>query len=170
MTVDLVYVLIYPYIVMTYLMYILWYKTVFELGFYLSIVLLLGLIKSVYGTIMSGKYENMFYFTYVFIYISTVFPSKIWALININDNSWGTSSRKIMSSDVSFDIIVPFIWNCVLICGFAYNIWNSNRLGLIFTDYILLIVVFTILCLCLIIMYLYVNVRRNNRLQNIKIE
>lgn len=170
MTVDLVYVLVYPYIVMTYLMYILWYKTVFELGFYLSIVLLLGLIKSVYGTIMSGKYENMFYFTYVFMYVSTVFPSKIWALININDNSWGTSSRKIMSSDVSFDIIVPFIWNCALIGGFAYNIWNSIRLGLNFTDYILLIVVFTILCLFLIVMYLYVNVKRNNRLQTIKVE
>jgi hypothetical protein len=119
---------------------------------------------------MSGKYENMFYFTYVFMYITTVFPSKIWALININDNSWGTSSRKIMSSDVSFDIIVPLIWNCALIGGFAYNIWHSIKLGLVFTDYLLLIVVFTILSLCLIIMYLYVSVRRNNRSQTRKVE
>jgi hyaluronan synthase len=170
MTVDLVYVLIYPYIVMSYLMYVLWYKTVFELGFYLCIVLVLGLIKSVYGAVMSGKYENMFYFAYVFMYVTTVFPSKIWALININDNSWGTSSRKIMSTDVSFDIIVPVIWNCALICGFAYNIWNSNRLGLVFTDYLLLIVVSTILGLCLIMMYLYVSVKRNDRSQVRKVE
>jgi hyaluronan synthase len=163
MSVDLVYVLVYPYIVMGYLMYILWYKTVIELGFYMSIVLLLGLIKSVYGTVVSGKYENMFYFMYVFMYVSTVFPGKIWALININDNSWGTSSRKIMSADVSFDIVVPLLWNSVLLGGFGYNIWRSNVLGFVFTDYLLLIIVFIILCLCLLIMWLYVTVKRNNR-------
>mgnify|MGYP000194411257 CR=1 FL=1 len=170
MTVDLVYVLVYPYVVMSYLMYILWYKTVFELGFYISIVLMLGLIKSVYGTVMSGKYENMFYFAYVFMYVSTVFPAKIWALVNITDNSWGTSSRKIMSTDVSFDIIIPLLWNIILLCGIVYNLWRSSLSGFVFTDYLLLIVVSGILCLCLLVMWLYVTIKRNNRSQYRKVE
>lgn len=160
MTVDLIYVLIYPYIVMGYLQYILWSRTVFELGFYTSIVLVLGIFKSIYGTIKSGKVENMFYFLYSFIYVTSIFPAKIWALINLGDNSWGTSSRKIMSQDVSFDIVVPVLWNLVLLGGLSYNLWNSYRLGFILTDYLLLIVVVSIFTFCYISMYLYITLRR----------
>lgn len=162
MTVDLVYVLIYPYIVMGYLQYILWYKTVFELGFYTSIVLLLGVVKSIYGSVTSGRYENMFYFLYSFVYITSVFPAKIWALINISDNSWGTSSRKILSHDVSFDIIVPILWNLILVTGLGYNLWNSSRSGFVLTEYLLLIIVSGIFMICFMSMWMYVSLRKKS--------
>jgi hyaluronan synthase len=159
MTVDLIYVLFYPYIVMGYLLYILWYKSSFEFGFYSFIVLALGLVKSVYGTITSGKYENMCYFMYTFVYVTTVFPAKLWALISIGDNSWGTSSRKIMKTDISVDIIVPILWNMTLIGGIVYNIWNSVKYGFELIDFLLLIVVFGIWIFCFIVMYVYVTLK-----------
>lgn len=163
MTVDLVYVLLYPYIVMSYLLYILWYKTIFELGFYSAVVLTLGIVKSFYGKVTSGKNENLFYFLYVFVYVSTVFPAKLWALININDNSWGTSPRKLSDSfTISIDIVVPIIWNMIIISGIVYNICNSIRLGYVLFDFILIIVVCSILFLGIVSMIIYVNVRRRN--------
>jgi hyaluronan synthase len=170
MTVDLVYVLLYPYVVMGYLLYILWYQSTFELGFYSAIVLLLGLIKSIYGSISSGKYENMFYFLYIFMYITTVFPAKIWALININDNSWGTSSRKIMQTNVSIDIVVPILWNVVLIGGFVYNIYKSVKSGFVIWDFLLLIVVFGFWCLCFVVMWMYVYTKKGVRVIDSKVQ
>jgi hyaluronan synthase len=168
MTVDLIYVLVYPYIVMGYLLYILWYKSVFELGFYLVIVLGLGVIKSIYGVIVSGKIENMFYFLYVFIYVCVVFPSKLWALININDNSWGTSPRKFSDISVSIDIIVPIIWNILLIGGVIYNIYNSIRSGFILMDFLLLFIVCGILFISFITMNIYVFTKRSNMKRVVK--
>lgn len=163
MSIDLVYVLVYPYIVMGYLLYILWYKSVFEFGFYSIIVLALGLVKSIYGVIISGNMENMFYFLYVFIYVGVVFPAKLWALININDNSWGTSPRKFLDHiPMSIDVIVPVIWNLVLVSGMIYNIWNSVRGGFILMDFILLFVVCSILCIGLCSMNIYVFTKRSN--------
>lgn len=167
MTVDIIYVLLYPYIVMGYLLYILWYKSSFELGFYLSIVMSLGLIKSAYGTIVSKQSENMFYFMYTFVYVTTIFPAKIWALISINDNSWGTSSRKIMQTNVSIDIVVPIIWNMVLFGGIIYNIWKSIQSGFVLFDFLLIIVTFCIWTLCFSIMSVYVYLKQNNRFNNI---
>jgi hyaluronan synthase len=160
MTVDLIYVLVYPYIVMGYLQYILWYKTVFELGFYTGIVLFLGIVKSIYGTISSGRTENMFYFLYSFVYITSVFPAKIWALINIGDNSWGTSSRKLLSHDVSFDIVIPILWNLTLASGLSYNLWNSSRSGFVLTEYLLFFVVSGVFVGCFGIMLMYVSLQK----------
>lgn len=165
MTVDFIYLAFYPFIVIGYLSYILWYRSVFELGIYSSIILIIGLVKSIYGTIRSGKFENMFYFLYVLVYITILFPSKILALLNITDNSWGTSSRKIISFTVSFDIFIPIIWNAFLISGITYNLtksFNKNSTS----DYYLFISNVSIYIVFTIVMFVYVNVKRINFRQN----
>lgn len=170
MTVDLVYMLVFPYIVMGYILYILFVGTVFELGFYITILFLIGLVKSIYGSICGKNVENMFYFLYSFVYITTVFPAKIWAMININDNSWGTSSRKVLNTEISFDIIVPIVWNLVLIGGVISNIWRGIRLGVVFFEFLYIIIVCSILLLVFAIMYMYVTVKRRNSKNEIKQE
>lgn len=125
MTVDLIYVLVYPFVVMGYMTYILWYKTIVELVVYWGIMLLLNLIKSIYGYIMSKRPENLLYLLYGFIYITTVFPAKLWALLSINDNAWGTSSRKFLHNDVGLDLSCLFLWNTNLICGLCLNLYRS---------------------------------------------
>ena len=162
MTIDLVYMMIYPYIVIGYLMYILWNKTIFEFSLYFSIVLFLGFVKSIYGVIRSGKIENMFYFTYIFIYITTIFPCKLWAIININDNSWGTLPRKISSNrTISYDILVPIIWNIILVTSIIYNIWNSIKSG--YSDFVLFIVITSVSCISILLSWFYVSVKRKNK-------
>ena len=52
MTVDLVYIICYPFFCITYLMYVLWKGTLLDLGMYFTIVCVLGVIKSIYGYIL----------------------------------------------------------------------------------------------------------------------
>lgn len=149
-------------------MYILWNKTIFEFSLYFSIVLFLGFIKSIYGVIRSGKMENMFYFTYIFIYITTIFPCKLWAIININDNSWGTLPRKISNNrTISYDILVPIIWNIILVTSLVYNIWNSIKGEYVFNDFLLFIVVTSISLISILLSWFYVGVKRENK-KNVK--
>jgi hyaluronan synthase len=162
MTVDLVYVLVFPYIVMSYLLYILFVGTVFELGFYTIILFLIGLVKSIYGSILGKRIENMFYFLYGFVYITIVFPAKIWAMLNINDNSWGTSSRKVLNRNISFDILVPILWNLILAGGLVSNILRGINSNNSFSDFLYIIIVSSIWVLCFGVMYMYVTIKRTN--------
>jgi hyaluronan synthase len=163
MTVDLIYVLIYPYIVMGYLMYILWCGSIIDLGLYCCILLILGTIKSFYGCIMSNNFENMFYLLYVVSYLTIVFPAKIWALINLNDNSWGTSSRKILNNNFSVDILVPVVWNITLLSGLCFNITKSVLRKTPMIDYIYIIVASSFWLLIFNVMLIYVYVKRRNQ-------
>ncbi len=157
MTIDLIYVLFYPYIVMGYLSYILWNGTILEFGIYCSIMFTLGFIKSIYGYIFSKRLENLFYFLYGSVYLTIVFPAKIWALININDNSWGTSSRRFLQNDVSLDIIPLIMWNLMLISGFTFNIYKSTQNNTPFVNYIPIISIVSIVVLLYLLLYTYIR-------------
>jgi hyaluronan synthase len=125
MTIDLIYTFIYPFIVIGYLFYILYAGTLLDFGIYTTIVLILGIIKSLYGCIVAKNSEHLFYFLYIIPYTCIVFPSKLWALININDTSWGTSSRKILSKQIHYDSFIIIIYNLSLLCGISYCIYRN---------------------------------------------
>ena len=158
MSVDLIYTLVYPFIVMGYLMYLLWYGSVFELGIYLNIILIIGLIKSIYGVLVSGIYENLFYVFYCINYISVVFPARLWGLISISDINWGTSDRKTGTNNISFDIIMLILWNMNLLCGLGYSLWRNKEIMVI--EWILLGVPLSFVVVGLTLMKMYINFRR----------
>lgn len=162
MTVDLVYVFLYPFIVMGYMMYLLWYSGLFELGVYLNTVLVISLVKSLYGIIISGIYENLFYVLYSVNYISIVFPARLWALVTITDNSWGTSTRKIGTiENVSFDIVMLILWNVNLLGGFGYSLWRNNIMESNMVELILLCVPLGFIIIGFIVMRIYIVFRKN---------
>jgi hyaluronan synthase len=125
MTINIIYMFFYPYLVIGYLLYILWVGNIFQFGFCSTLLLGIGLVKSIYGYILSKNPENLLYFLYGIVYVCIVFPAKLWSIINIYDNSWGTSSRKILNQDISIDILAIIIWNVILISGLIKNIYGS---------------------------------------------
>ena len=133
MTINIIYMFIYPYLVMGYLLYILWFGNIFQLGFYSTLLLGIGIVKSIYGYVLSKNPENLLYFLYGIVYVCIVFPAKLWCVINIKDNSWGTSSRKILNKDFSIDIFAIIIWNAILIAGLIKNIYGSLPLSTLST-------------------------------------
>lgn len=169
MTIDLVYIICYPFFCITYLMYVLWKGTLLDLGIYLTIVFVLGVIKSIYGYVRTGNLETVLYFLYTLIYISIVFPAKIVALLNINDNSWGTSSRKIISDKITFDIIILLFWNILLISGLFFNIYKSILNGIHDLHYLYATIIFCFFLLWISYVYVYVRVKKRiNQLHKIE--
>lgn len=160
MTIDLVYVLFYPYFCISYLMIVLWSGTLFDLGLYLTIVLVLGLIKSIYGYIRTKNLEILFYFLYTLIYISIVFPAKIFALLNLNDNSWGTSSRKLINDKISIDVIVLVCWNLLLLSGVSFNIYNSTRSDIHNLNYLYTTIISAFFLISYIGIYIYTRMKK----------
>lgn len=163
MTVDLVYIICYPFFCVTYLMYVLWKGTLLDLGMYFTIVCVLGVIKSIYGYIRTGNLETIFYFLYTLIYISVIFPAKIVAILNINDNSWGTSSRKIISDKVTFDIVVLISWNLLLVSGLFFNIYNGISNGTLNLHYLYTLIISVLFILWLSFVYIYVYIKKRTR-------
>lgn len=161
MTVDLIYVVVYPFVVMGYLSYVMWCKTVIELSVYCGIMFTLNLIKSIYGFVVSKRPENLLYALYGFIYITSVFPAKLWALVTINDNSWGTSTRKILQNDVSLDIVSLVIWNSNLLAGIAINLYRSITLQLPIYSYLFIICIFGTNMFLYIYVTFYINNKRD---------
>ena len=160
MSVDLIYTLMYPFIVMGYMMYLLWYGNLFQLGIYLIIVVIIGIIKSLYCIVVSGIYENLFYVLYCINYVCIVFPARLWGLLSIRDISWGTSQRKKGNlQDVSFDIVMLILWNVNLLCGLGYTLWRNKNANII--DWILFGVPMVFLVLGLISMKIYVSFRKD---------
>jgi hyaluronan synthase len=159
MSVDLIYTLVYPFIVMGYLMYLLWYGNILELGIYLNIVLVIGLIKSIYGVVVSGIYENLFYVFYCINYVLIVFPARLWGLISISDINWGTSARKTSTNNISFDIIMLILWNMNLLCGVGYSLWRNRNVNSI-VEWIILGVPLSFVVVGLILMKVYVIFRK----------
>ena len=158
MTVDLVYVLVYPYLVIGYILYILWNGNVFELSFYLSVLFVLGIFKSIHGMIMGKRLEYIFYCVYGLVYISVVFPAKIWGMVTINDNSWGTSTRKLILNNIKFDLCLLVLWNITLITGFSYCIYKSKS-----NDIYYLIGITSIWCFTFLCMYIYVKTKKHDK-------
>lgn len=168
MTIDLIYIICYPFFCITYLMYVLWKGTLLDLGIYFTIVFAIGIIKSVYGYIRSRNLETILYFLYTLIYISIVFPAKIVAILNINDNSWGTSSRKIINDKVTFDIIVLISWNLLLVSGLFFNIYKSVLNGIHNLHYLYVTTISLFFLLCISYVYVYVRIKKRYRSQKIE--
>jgi len=161
-SIDLIYTLLYPYIVSGYLLYILWHGNLLELFLYFTIILCIGLIKSIYSIIINKNFEHIFYSLYSCIYITIVFPAKLWALININDNSWGTSHRKIISYNVGLDLSILILWNVSLLTGLIYCILhNYNQ-----TNILYLIVITSIWVLLFCSMFVYIKIKKHNEKLN----
>lgn len=155
LTVDIIYTMIYPFLVMGYLLYVLYAGTNFDLALYLSIILFFGIVKSLYGAIL-GTSENILFLSYGLVYLSVVFPAKLWALCTLKDISWGTSSRKLLQSNFSFDILCLVGWNIVLLNGIALNFARSKTYDY---DFFFLVGILSIWLLLCILVFVYTRLQ-----------
>lgn len=128
MTIDIIYQLFFPYFVMGYLLYVLYWGTVYQFFMYTVILAISGLIKSVYGCIKNKTFEHLFYIIYAIPYITIVFAAKLWALFTLANTTWGTNNRKGVGSQSSLfalDTAFLILWNCVLAGGLGMKIYHT---------------------------------------------
>jgi len=160
LTIDLLYAMLFPFVVIGWLVYLLYAGTLFQLGLYSCLFIGVGMIKSIYAAIVYNQYECLFYFLYGYIYIGITFPSRIWALINITDTNWGTSMRLFRDNSYSIDVLVPIVWNSFLLSGLAYSFYRNRFAPL--SHYLLFFIPHILSTVGMFILYSYITTRKKN--------
>lgn len=99
MSVELVFQFVYPFFIIITLV---WFVTfsVNLLFVIFSFIIIMGTIRGMFGFFRTGQIQFFHYSMYVFLYILFLIPSKLWALVTLWNNEWGTSSRFIRYQNI----------------------------------------------------------------------
>lgn len=129
--IDLIYIFFYPLIVIGYLLFILFKGTLYQYAVYITILLIVGSIKGIYGILLDKEDKSIIFYTvYSFIYFTIIIPSRLLALITPTIIEWGTAHRIEKDLNINLDYIPLVIWNMILITGKCIFYYN-NRFELI---------------------------------------
>lgn len=69
----------------------------------------MGVIRSIFAIIRTGRLVFLYYSFYVVLYVLFLIPSKMFALITVWNNDWGTSARLGRASPI-LKAIHAIIW------------------------------------------------------------
>jgi hyaluronan synthase len=102
---------------------------------------------------------------YSLLYMSSLLPAKIFALLTINKAGWGTSGRRKIV--VNFIGAVPVtVWGVVLLGGVAYTIYCETQEPFSETEKALLIagaILYACYWVILLVLYLAIVAKRCNK-------
>ena len=118
----------------------LWSGNLWSLVYVLMTVQAVGLIKGLAAALIRGNLIMIFISLYSTLYITSLLPSKIWAILTINNKGWGTSGRRILLKN--YEVLIPVtIWNIAIVGGIAYSLATNDYKELTqYSDHIYLVV------------------------------
>lgn len=125
MTVDLTYQSIYSFIVLGFMFYILLTGSFYSMGLYFMSLFVVGFVKGLYASIYEKNPEYLFFSAYGLIFLSIIIPARLFAMLNMKNISWGTSSRLHISDKLGLDFIFLVFWYTVLGGSIGYALYNS---------------------------------------------
>lgn len=168
MAVDLLYLLLFPYVVMGYLLYVIWGGDWEQLQLYFIIISVAGAIKTLYGVLFNRNPETLFYILYIIPYVCIVFPAKLWGLFTLSDTAWGSAFRKLDQSTTAIgntvDIGFLGLWNAMLLSGVGYKIYEMVSGNVQLISVIPLLVICSCFVLLMVCMCVYVYICRSHLL------
>ncbi|XP_035693524.1 hyaluronan synthase 2-like [Branchiostoma floridae] len=105
----------------------LFYVGVWNIVLILVTIQLVGLVKSIYACILRKNPIMIFMSVYSMLYMTSLLPTKYWAILTINKSGWGTSGRKKIVTN--FIPLVPLIaWFLILAGGIAFSIYREVQI------------------------------------------
>ncbi|KAG9355747.1 hypothetical protein JZ751_000585, partial [Albula glossodonta] len=85
-----------------------------------------ALIKSTIAIFLSGNVATIFMSFYSLLYMSSLLPAKVFAIVTINRAGWGTSGRKTII--VNLVGLIPIsIWFAILLSGFVFTVVSEAQ-------------------------------------------
>ncbi|KAK3571699.1 hypothetical protein QTP86_016158 [Hemibagrus guttatus] len=117
---------IFPFFVTATIIRLFWMGTLWNILWVLCCIQLIGLIKAAYACILRQNLVMIFMSLYSALYMTSLLPTKYFAMITINKSSWGTSGRrKIVGNYIP---ILPLsIWAAILLSGLGYTIYRESK-------------------------------------------
>jgi hyaluronan synthase len=140
MAAELFYQGVYPFVLLFSIFQILFSKSPFVLIVWLTSLILIACIKTVYSILVSLNLRFLAFPVYSFYYLFGLVPAKLWAIISLWDVGWGTSARsaaELKRENVFWlklkEALPILLWLALLFGGVAYNlavfIMNPDRIN-----------------------------------------
>ncbi|XP_023682820.2 hyaluronan synthase 3 [Paramormyrops kingsleyae] len=155
----------FPFFLVATVIHLFYRGRLWNILLFLLTVQLVGMVKATYACFLRGSLVMIFMSLYSLLYMSSLLPAKIFALLTINKAGWGTSGRKKIV--VNFIGAVPVtVWALVLLGGMAYTIYCETQDPLNETEKALLIagaILYGCYWIILLVLYLAIVAKRCNK-------
>jgi hyaluronan synthase len=113
----------YPFFLMATL---LWYVSIANLTLMIlvpTIAVILGLVRISFAIALTRQFKFIWYSWYTFLYMLFLLPCKLFAVLTLWDNDWGTSSRSVVVNRLS-RAIHALVWAVGITCAYVgVSIW-----------------------------------------------
>jgi hypothetical protein len=117
----------FPFFIMFTIIKITWSGELWVLVHLLIIVQLVGVLKGLFACFVKQDSVMIFMSLYSCLYVTSLLPSKLFAILTISIKSWGTSGRKNMLTNYS-PLIPVSLWWLTIFGGIAYSAYVNNYL------------------------------------------
>ena len=133
MTVDVAYQTLYSLFILGSILYILFAGTLNNLITYCYGLVIISLLRSLYGAIMEESAKYLLYTYYCIIYISLIIPVRLYAFLQLFDHSWGSKTRRDEGTEEAPTYSCPthewipvVLWNVLMISGVTQRVVRSR--------------------------------------------
>ncbi|KPP67671.1 hyaluronan synthase 3-like [Scleropages formosus] len=155
----------FPFFLVATVIHLFYRGRLWNILLFLLTVQLVGMVKATYACFLRGNVVMIFMSLYSLLYMSSLLPAKIFALLTINKAGWGTSGRRKIV--VNFIGAVPVtVWSAVLLGGMAYTIYCETQDPFSETEKALLIagaILYGCYWIVLLVLYLAIVAKRCNK-------
>lgn len=110
----------FPFFIMYTMIRITWSGELWVLIHLLIIIQLVGLLKGVFASIVRRDPVMIFTSLYSSLYVTSLLPSKLFAILTIGKKTWGTSGRKNILTN--YNPLIPVTaWVLTMTGGLIYS-------------------------------------------------
>lgn len=110
----------FPFFIMYTILAITWSGELWALIHLLVIIQLIGLLKGLVACVVRRDIVMIFMSLYSSLYVTSLLPSKLFAILTIAKKSWGTSGRKNLLTN--YNPLIPVtVWVLAIAGGLIYS-------------------------------------------------
>ncbi|XP_066440267.1 hyaluronan synthase 3 isoform X1 [Eleutherodactylus coqui] len=159
----------FPFFLVATVVQLFYRGRIWNIMLFLLTVQLVGIVKATYACFLRGNAEMIFMSLYSLLYMTSLLPAKMFAVLTINKSGWGTSGRRKLV--VNFMGMVPVsVWFCVLLGGLVYTAYCQSQDPFTETELLFLVtgaVLYGCYWLALLSLYLAIVARRCGKKQEL---
>ncbi|XP_016111256.1 hyaluronan synthase 3-like [Sinocyclocheilus grahami] len=155
----------FPFFLVATVIHLFYRGRLWNILLFLLTVQLVGMVKATYACFLRGRLVMIFMSLYSLLYMSSLLPAKIFALLTINKAGWGTSGRKKIVVNLIGAVPVT-VWAAILLGGVVYTIYCEVQEPFSETEKALLIagtILYACYWLILLVLYLAIVAKRCNK-------
>ncbi|XP_053305345.1 hyaluronan synthase 3 [Spea bombifrons] len=159
----------FPFFLVATVVQLFYRGRVWNILLFLLTVQLVGIVKATYACFLRGNAEMIFMSLYSLLYMTSLLPAKMFAVLTINKSGWGTSGRRRLV--VNFMGMVPVsVWFGVLMGGLVYTAYCQSHDPFTETELLFLVtgaILYACYWVALLSLYLALVARRCGKKQEL---